>query len=235
MCEGMERDKAYCRNCGGQRWHYILAKEDVRWDDEESPVSSLNSWQILKCAGCDTITFRHVHWFSEEIDDDDAVVIHKDHYPPAPARTPPEWSGSLWRYIDTDNVIYVWRLMNDIYSAMGLKAYALSAMGIRAIVDWLATETVDDGEKPFKVRLNKMLANSHITQERHDTIYTAFDAGSAAAHRQHLPTEEQVSTMLDIMERLFYDLKVKAHDDAEEVKASEKLKKSVPKTNNGKP
>ncbi len=76
-----------------------------------------------------------------------------------------------------------------------------------------------------------MRDDGHITQDRFEAIYMAFDAGSAAAHRRHLPSEGQVSTMLDIMERLFYDLKVKAHDEAEEAKASEKLKESVPKTN----
>lgn len=228
MGDGQERDKAHCRSCGGQRWHYVLAKEDVLWDDNEAPVSSLDSWQLLKCAGCDTITFRHLHWFSEETDENDDVIVHKDQYPPAPSRTPPGWSRFVFRYLNVDDVIYVWRLMNDVYSATGLKAYALAAMGIRAIVDWLVTETVGEGNKPFKVRLSKMRDDGHITQERYDTIYTAFDAGSAAAHRQHLPSEDQVSTMLDIMERLFYDLKVRKHDEANEQKASEKLKKSVP-------
>ena len=47
-------------------------------------------------------------------------------------------------------------------------------------------------------------------------IYAAFDVGSASAHRGHSPSEYDISTMLDIMERLFYDLKAKPHEEASE-------------------
>lgn len=223
-----ERDKAHCRSCGGQRRHHILAKEDVEWEDEVNPVWSHDSWQILKCAGCDTITFRHLSAFSEDTDDEGCVITHREQFPPAPPRKPPEWVVDLWRCVPIQDFLFISRLINDIYAAMGLKAYALSAMGTRAIVDWLVTETVGDGKKPFARRLEKMRDGGYITPERFGTIYAAFDAGSAAAHRQHLPTEDQVSTMLDIMERLFYDLKVKAFHDAEERRASEELKRTVP-------
>jgi len=229
VCNENVKDKAHCRKCGGERWHFILAKEDRAWSEDEGRVSGSDSWQILECCGCETITFRHTDWFSEITDPDGTPILKKDQYPPSSSRKSPEWLNDLYVCVNIDEILFV-GLLVDIYATMGLKAFSLSAMGARTVVDWLVTKAVGD-VGTFRQKLEKMRDMNKITPERVDVIYAAFDAASAAAHRGHSPTESELSTILDIMERLLYDLVVKPYHDKKEAEAAKKLKESTPKRN----
>lgn len=221
--------RSFCRQCGGSRFHNALAEETRYWESDEGCVSGEDTWSILECAGCHTISFVHRHWFSEDTeitDDGPTPVVHIHNYPPAPVRKRPEWGINLFMGLPMGTV-WFGQLHDDIYSAMGIKAYSLAAMGIRALLDYLVTSQVG-GTGNFKDKLNEMCKKNLITSVQVDVIYAAFDTGSAAAHRGYSPPEEDVNTLLNVTEALIHKIYVLPVEQDNHAKAATAMKTRTP-------
>lgn len=235
MAKAGKQELSYCRQCGGDRTHAILADKLVSWADEDAGVDGGDIWAIDQCGGCQTITFVHRRWFSEELDynsdsDYPTPVMHRKLYPPAPRRKMPEWGHDLATIPMGE--MWIVTLLEEIYEAAGLEAYTLVAMGARAIIDHIVTSRADGNS--FKAKLGVLVAQTLITVSQSEVISTAFDAGSAAAHRGHRPTESDVFLLLDVAENLidqFYVLPTRQERQAE---AAASLKARTPQRSHAK-
>jgi hypothetical protein len=74
-------------------------------------------------------------------------------------------------------------------------------MGARALVDMLIVEKVGD-VGTFKQKLDTLAAGEFIGATQVEILDAALDAGSAAAHRGHTPSESEVNAVMDIVENL---------------------------------
>lgn len=174
------------------------------------------------------MTFVHSHWFSEddELTEDGWPVVHRDLYPPAPSRKMPEWGIDAYMCLKTDD-LWIIKLHTDIYAAMGMEAFALAAMGARAIVDFVVTSNAGE-EGKFKEKLNRMLKRGLITETQVEVIDAAFDAGSAAAHRGYSPAREDVYTLVDITESLLQQIYIDPERQRRQAEAAAALKSKTP-------
>jgi hypothetical protein len=222
--------KSYCRQCGGERNHSILVTTSKDYSDDE--VSGNDTWSVLECCGCETVTFEHSHWFSEDYEYNEPgyieVNVYRDLYPPAPTRKLPEWGINILMSVAMDQ-LWVFHLHADIYKAIGLKSYMLAAMGTRTIIDHVVTWKAGLGDGAFfKKKLEKMFDLELIKKQQLETIYAAFDAGSAVSHRGHTPTEEDVFTLLDIAEEMMQKFFIAPVREAEQAEKAAKLKARTP-------
>jgi len=224
--------KAHCRKCGGVRRHAMLHKEVRDWKDDDYPVYGSDTYEILECCGCETIGFRHSHYFSEDIDEEGNPISHFDHYPPFSTRVSPDWTGTqLFLSLKLDET-WIVDLLKQIYSSVGLKSYSLAAMGARAIVDAIVTaEAGDIGSFPDK--LNRLIKKGMLDDMRSKVIHAAFDAGSATAHRGYELGEADLYTLLDIMESTLYAFRIKPEKDKKDAKAAETLRQNTPPRKKG--
>ena len=234
MDQGENELRSYCRQCGGERYHTTIAEKTRSWSEDDA-VEGGDTWSIVECGGCRTVTFVHSHWFSEDCDlaeEGWAPILHRDLYPPAPPRKMPEWGHQYLLSFNSDDA-WIPKLHADIYSAIGMKAYALAAMGARAIVDFVVTAKAgDDGN--FKDKLNRIREQGVITETQVDVINAAFDAGSAAAHRGYSPTQKDVDTLLDITEFLLQQIYVDPARDRRQAEAAADLRSNTPPRPNSK-
>src|ERR1019366_5956659 len=199
--------QSFCRRCGGERHHVVLYERTIPWSDDTSPVDGGDEWSTLQCAGCNTITFVHSYWFSEDYemgDDGPEPIVHRDLFPPSPPRSTPEWVSDLILYLKMEEHWVAW-LLQEVYSAAGLRAYSLAAMGARAIVDHLVTSRAGD-KGSFIQKLQKLERQALITPAQVEILDAAFEAGSAAAHRGYRPTAEDFNILLEITETLIHQL-----------------------------
>ena len=230
MTQEQDELKIYCRQCGGERYHSTLAEKTRNWSEDEAVVQGGDTWSIVECGGCRTVTFVHEHWFSEdeEYTDDDGPrpIVHCDLYPPSPLRKKPEW-GSHWFLCFSSNDLWIGKLLSDVYSAAGMKAYSLAAMGARAIVDHIVTSKAGD-KGSFVEKLTRICEKGLITKTQVDVIAAAFDAGSAAAHRGYSPTETDLNTLLDITESLLQQIYVDPMRQSRQAAAVADLKSKLP-------
>gem|GEM_PF-2762685 len=60
----MNSIKAHCNICNGEKNHEILHQEKTYWDDYECGMKGDDTYETLKCMGCDNIKLRHVSFLS---------------------------------------------------------------------------------------------------------------------------------------------------------------------------
>ncbi|WP_158805636.1 DUF4145 domain-containing protein [Acidisoma sp. L85] len=219
-----------CRQCGGSRYHSTLAEETRLWDEEDVGEVGGDIWAIIECCGCRTVTLSHSHWIGSDYTYDQSgnaiTAIDRDLYPLSSARKIPEWGAELF-FAFNEKEWWIARLHKDLYSALALNAYGLVAMGARAILDFVVTSRT--GEKGnFKEKLSRLAEKTVITEAQVTSIFAAFDAGSAAAHRGHSPTWSEVYTQLDIIEDLLDQLYITPTRRRRQIKEAAALVKKTP-------
>src|SRR5690242_4293164 len=116
--------KAHCNECGGERNHDLLHSVQTSWEDEEAEVWSKDTYETLRCCGCELIKLRHRHMFSEDYEE---TITY---FPPAISRPPPEWFTSLSDELDDEDQ-FVQKLLQEVYVAVQNDLPRLATMGVR--------------------------------------------------------------------------------------------------------
>lgn len=111
-------------------------------------------------------------------------------------------------------------LLNEIYIALAIDIQALTAMGLRTVIDMVCNKLVGDLGR-FDEKLEALLTKGFINMNEKEILAIAVDAGSASAHRGHTPKKEDLNTLLDIVEHLLKGVYVLRP-------ASKRLKQSTP-------
>src|ERR1700738_1806770 len=70
-----KRTKSFCNRCKLDSNQEILFSESEVFRDEEQGLYATTEWQVIKCCGCGTISFREVEEFSEHTDPDTGQII----------------------------------------------------------------------------------------------------------------------------------------------------------------
>lgn len=180
----------YCNRCGGETRHSI-AGECRNSSEERLEDGSLISFSersaLLECQVCQQTRLRVSFWNSEN---EDGPVFF---YPPLSKHKAPAWLKDLpVEYKD---------LAQQIYPALDAESYSLALMGARALLD-LYISRHSPVSNDFKKKLEELQQRGALSAKQIEILWPTFDAGSAAAHRGYLPSEENVITALQVVENL---------------------------------
>jgi hypothetical protein len=182
--------KSHCNTCAQTTNHTVLAAKDIygsTYDEGYGEIGWTNSYELLECRGCESISFRHTYCFDPT--DETEVTI----YPPPTNRRPPAWQVSLPADVQ--------QLLREVYSALAAESRSLAMMGARALVDMVLLKNVGDlGSFPEKLAAAEKAGL--IGRKNRDILATALDAGSAAAHRGYRASSVDVAAVMDIVENL---------------------------------
>jgi hypothetical protein len=204
---------SFCRECGQQTWHIIVAginRDEVEVETEagERPVMSENVYQLLQCCGCECVTMRCTT-ICEELYRDDTVVRH---FPPSTARRRPAWEGHLPSPAQF--------LIREIYNALHSGGLRLAVMGARTLVDMAILDKVGD-VGTFEQKLKALEDDGFVSKRNREVLNAALDAGNASAHRGHKFEAREVNQVMDIVENLLQAIYVLE-------KAAEKIRTQTP-------
>ena len=199
---------ANCNKCGGDRNAYVRATHAVPGSDGE--VSWETVVEILECGGCNGISVRRRYWFSEwENVHEDPLTgqLVRDMpeeitcWPAKQTRARPDWRDRL----PDGNLRQV---MEEVYVAVDHGLVVLAAIGARTLLDRAMLLEVGDQKNGFRGKLDAMVAGGHMGPEEKDKFLVIADAGSAAAHRAHVPGTKTLDSVLTAVEALLYRLYV---------------------------
>lgn len=223
---------SFCHHCGGTRNHIVLACV-------EEPAQV---WSIVRCAGCDAVTFLREYWLppppppppGDDLDHSPSALAPQriglpqtESYPKFPRRKIPEWSTEFYLNLDVEES-WLCGLHLEIYKALGMGLLSTASMGVRAIVDHIVTSRAEDDRANFGTKLRSLQHQGLISAERVAILEAAFDFGSAAAHRGHQPSDQDVGLLLDIAESLIDSIYMTPQRLAREARAAEHLKQRTP-------
>ena len=220
--------KAHCNRCSGERNHFIIHVHEEEWSEDigdETFVSGKDHYELLKCAGCGDVRLRHINWFEGHLDEEDQPVPHITYCPPASLRRRPFWLSS----VDVSHGVHVHlvsmpefvsRLLREVYVALQNNCCSVAAMGIRALLERLMIEHVED-QGSFGGNLDAFERAGCVGPRQKAIIETTLEVGHASIHRNYNPTLQDVTQVLDIAENIIQSIYV----SAEQAKA---LKSRIP-------
>jgi hypothetical protein len=189
--------KAHCNACGGERNHHVLHADKTRWEAEEDGVTGGTNYEMLKCAGCDKVVLREHEWCSEQ----EPTIRF---YPPSTFRPQPKWLTELWLELAPGREL-VHDLLTEVYVALQNAQPMIAAMGIRALLERMMIEKVKDNGS-FARNLLEFQNAGYISPLQREQIETALEVGHAAIHRGYKPTQEDLSTIVDLTEVLIQSI-----------------------------
>lgn len=187
-----EVTKAHCNVCGHETKHTRLfnhKSSESEYVEDYGPWECRDTYEMLECCGCESITFRHSRWSSDLPGDEEEVK----QYPPPISRRVPKWKWQLSQPLDS--------LMDEIYAALHNNSHRLAMMGARTVVDLVMNDKVGD-VGPFQQKLVELERQGFVARKNREFLAAALDAGSAAAHRAYEPTAEELRHVMDIVENL---------------------------------
>jgi hypothetical protein len=139
-------------------------------------------------------------------------ATERTYHPPHVFRRLPEWIAALSPWFErNERAEYIQSLLRQIYSALSVEAFALAAMGVRALLEYIMVAAVTD-HGTFEKNLDAFAAQGFVSKKERDRIEKILDVGSAAIHRGYLPKRADLKTLLDIAEHIIASQYI--HDEA---------------------
>ena len=86
-------------------------------------------------------------------------------------------------------------LMREVHAAKAAGLYALSAMGIRAVVDVACDDRLGGDLGSFSAKTKALRDAGHLTDLQRTALVAVVDAGHAAAHRGFQPDAASLDAM----------------------------------------
>ncbi len=191
----LQTTEGHCPRCGPDRIAYILASE--RYEDEEELTSNsggpsmtvtfMFDYLLLRCRGC------NVPYFQRNSSDTEGWEYRSESWPLPAKRKKPDWVHKLDDQSLRD-------LLEEIYGALDANHRVLAAIGIRTALDQTMEPEGVDPTLPFKEKLNELQKKGVLAENDKQIFSKLIDAGSAAAHRDWKPAQEELTTLFEGME-----------------------------------
>lgn len=192
-----------CIQCSGKTEHVVVASVDRSGYVQKYDLSWNDSYQIVKCRGCKTLSFRSTATNSE-----DYVQIDVDEYEHAineklfPSRL--EGLKGLG-----DDVIYLpidlRRIYDETTHALHSESLVLAGIGLRALVETVCKEKNAKG-KDLLQKINDLEANKILTPSGASILHKVRTLGNKAAHEVKPHTPRQLSLAMSVVEHMLKDV-----------------------------
>jgi hypothetical protein len=198
--------KAHCNTCSGVRSHFILYEYKEEWeeeitDDPRDDITGTDRYELLKCAGCGHVVFRHTATHSQNYDDDGNLKEVVSYSPPKQVRKKLSLLSTVAGGLQFVMKDVISDLLDEIYVALHSECPRLAAMGIRALIEHVIIDKVGD-HGSFKQNLTEFEKQGFLSSSEKTILETTLEVGHASIHRDHKPELDVLNSCLDIVESL---------------------------------
>ncbi len=213
--------KTFCGKCKTYTNQTVLHEKESHSVDE-SGWWETNTYQIIECAGCETVSFRKLYT--------DVSIDH--HYDPSDGGEPP-YEISLYpstsihhlpikRFPHSpDNVGSIYKETIEAYNNNQL---ILCSGGLRAIIEGICSDKKVDGiEKVIKgkktlvknleAKIGGLSEKGYLTKGNADILHNLRFIGNEALHELSAPPKSEIKLAIEIVEHTIenlYELEYKA-------------------------
>ena len=236
MEQKITRIKVYCAECKHETNHDVLKELYEEFSNED--FFGDHKWQIIRCKGCDTTSFRHEWHFSEDLGPD-GLLTQAELFPRRGIDT-----LSVKDFYETPRKIRrIYRETIDVYNN---GFYTLCAGGLRAIIEGICnTKKIKGGTieytKPDGTTVAKksnqldgkiagLAENKLITEEHANMLHELRFLGNEALHELDQPSEDELKSAIAIVEHTIEGI-FEIQKRAEQLREFKKEKKALKKGN----
>jgi len=223
--------KVYCSTCANETNHIVIQSFDTSGSEvvgDEATIDWSDNYQIIQCQGCDTVSFRHLNWFSENQD-----YWGGDDYSDGTTSWlfPKRTKGTLKTkdyYNAPNNLRRIYRETVDCFNNDSL---ILSAAGLRAIIEGIcADQSITDGPieltKPdgtthiirknnLEGKISGLCEKGILTKSNSAILHEHRYLGNDAVHDLAQPSAQELTLAIEIIEHTLeslYEIPEKAEE-----------------------
>ncbi|MBI9107081.1 MAG: DUF4145 domain-containing protein [Spirochaetales bacterium] len=207
--------KSYCNKCQKEMNQTVVKSiKEIYEENNEYGVSGSSDYQILKCLGCDSISFQKDCYFSEYRDyDSNGCWVEK--YP-----TSNQNNYKLKEFDDLPfNII---PLYEEVIDSFNNSNFILCAAGIRAILEGICKDkNIKKGEievenKNCEIKIKKstqlfgrikgLVQAGIITKKHEEALQELRFLGNESLHEITIPKKKHLLIAIEIIEHMIIDI-----------------------------
>jgi len=213
MEKNKKTNRIYCAKCKKVTAHDILCHEMKTYTPSNTPEMKIDfahgEWEILRCRGCDEVSFREI-WKTSE-DPYPSVKLYPDRgeniHPKKIYRNAPRRLRRIYR-----EVIKCYNNEISILCAAGLRALIEGICKDKKIKAGPVEITKKFGEKEIKQRSNLegkiegMVEKNHLTRKHGDILHNIRFLGNESLHDLEEPINDELKLAIEIVEHTLDNL-----------------------------
>ena len=199
--------RTYCNTCGQDINHQVLmdyyehgtvildSDFDIRHGKIDYTAHYNDDYQIVKCSGCDTVSYRSCKFFSEYRDFENDETW-EERFPAPQKRTKKDFKHlpPILKNIYQEVIV--------IYNHDG---FILCAAGIRALLEGVCKDKgITDGN--LEKKINAMRGQALVSIQQESILHDLQFLGNEVLHELQVPSHEEIDAALDIIEHIVEDL-----------------------------
>jgi len=213
--------KSHCNNCGGEREHKILLEHKnsgVEEVEEDFRIRWWETYRVVQCAGCESISMREDKWNSENTGDDGCPIAAVRFLPARIFRPKPKWMDETEYVFGCPDQIQ--SLLKETYICLQNDCRSSAAMCVRAIFEAVMIDKIGD-QGTFAANIEEFEKQGYLSKKQKELVEPVLEAGHASIHRAYIPKTAQLVTLVDILENIISVVYVHPQKAAD-------LKKGIP-------
>lgn len=192
--------KNYCRNCDFETNHIPLHKETLDSNDEDYSYSV--KYYIVKCCGCDNISFR-----KEFVDFEQTYPDEEDNWVPTITITNYPKKRKVKRKLENlfvlpDKILIVYQ---EAISAFNVDCFLLTGVAFRAIIEAICLDKNIAGRDLAK-KIDNLVNKKLITEKEAQRLHSIRFIGNDSVHEMNVPEKQTLDIVLNIIEHLLNNL-----------------------------
>jgi hypothetical protein len=150
-----------------------------------------NDYKIIKCSGCDTVSYRSTK-SSSEYQDFENNGPREERFPSLKKR-----AGKRFKHLPAALA----KIYQEVIASYNNDGFILCASGVRAILEGVCKDKgVINGT--LQNKMQDLCTNNFISQNYENILRKLQILGNGAIHELQEPTHEEISTALDIIEHI---------------------------------
>lgn len=194
-------EKYFCRTCKGLRNHKQLYEVKRSGDDNDGHFHWINSYLMIECLGCETISFLEIYGDTEMINYGDEgetdYYYDKTVYPYYLERDELEHTDFIPAVIRT--------IYKETISSFKADSKILTAGGLRAIIEATCNH-LKIRKGSLEKRIDLLHQGGYLTLNESKRLHSIRFLGNDALHEIEMPKKHQLNVLLDIVNHLLSSL-----------------------------
>ena len=199
--------RSLCLTCQIPTNHTVLHESPVNIHEEESGWWEVHTYQIIKCDGCDTLSFRKLYNDAEQ----DQYAAGTEEDPVTQELYPERRINDIVVKQFTKIPITIKKIYSETIIALNSDNIILAGVGIRAIIESICNDkniiggfVTKKGRKDFKVTLEGKIEGlqqkGFIQRGNINTLHELRFIGNSSVHKLFEHEKTDLKTAIEIIE-----------------------------------
>jgi len=194
-----KKHRIICKECSRETLHVVVTSFNEIGSEDCGGGNSVDwhcSNQVTQCLGCETVSFRTVSTFSEDMEYDHSGSYYPETIKYYPGRT--EGIKSIKSHLLPHSVQQIYQ---ETILSIENEQYILAGIGIRAIVETICKDLEAEGNNLHQ-KINTLKDRSIVTIEGAETLHKLRVLGNDAAHEVKAHNSRQLELAMQIIEHM---------------------------------